>query len=106
MSDLNDMTASEKGIQKHENRQNRILHHLETIVADAASAAVSAATKTAVAPSLFKEKARKRTFTFYLIPGLSPHQFFSRYMVSAGGKSQSKRFTEPVKNTLIGWYDR
>lgn len=106
LSDLNDMTASEKGIQKHENRKNRILHHLETIAADAASAAASAATKTAVAPSLFKEKARKKTFTFYLIPGLSPHQFFSRYMVSAGGKSKSKRFKEPVKNTLIGWYDR
>lgn len=101
LSDVNDMTAFENGIKKHEKRQN-LLHHLETIVADAASAT----TKTAVAPSLFKEKARKKTFTFYLIPGLSPHQFFSRYMVSAGGKSQSKRFTEPVKNTLIGWYDR
>ena len=102
LSDFDAITALENAGDAKENRQTRLLHHLESIAADAASATI----KTATTPFLFKEKDSKRTLIFYIIPGLSPHQFFSRYMEASDPLSQNKRLTEPVKNTLIGWYDR
>ncbi len=99
LSDIDATGAFENG---SEPKENRLLHQLETIVADAASAATTAAT----APPLFNEKDRKRALIFYIIPGLSPHQFFSRYMEAAARVSQNKRSMEPAQNTLIGWYDR
>ncbi len=99
LSGIDTTAAFENG---SEPKENRLLHQLETIVADAASAATTAAT----APPLFNEKDRKRALIFYIIPGLSPHQFFSRYMEVAARVPQNKRSMEPAQNTLIGWYDR
>ena len=101
LQDIDKLTALENEIEKKENRHNRLLRHLQTIAADASSAA----TKTTTDPALFTEKNSKKGFIFYIIPGLSPHQFFSRYMESTGRRSQDKKPTESVKNTLIGWYD-
>lgn len=101
LQDIDYLAALENEIEKKENRHNRLLQHLQTLAADVSTAA----TKTTTAPVIFTEKARKKGFIFYIIPGLSPHQFFSRYMESTGRRSQDKKSTESVKNTLIGWYD-
>jgi len=101
LQNIDKLTALENEIEKKENRHNRLSQHLQTIAADASSAA----TKTTTDPAIFTEKNSKKGFIFYIIPGLSPHQFFSRYMESTGRRSQDKKSTESVKNTLIGWYD-
>lgn len=98
---IDDIPSLENEVEKKEKWQNHLMNLLETTIMDASSASTKATTP----PPVAMGKDRKRTLTFYIIPGLSPHQFFSRYIESTGGRLQGKKLTESVKNTLLGWYD-
>lgn len=101
LPDINGIPALESGIEAKEKWQNRLINTLETITTDASFASAEANLETPT----FIEIDRKKTLTFYIIPGLSPRQFFSRYIKPTGSQHQDKRDMEHVKNTLIGWYD-
>ena len=101
LPDINGIPVLESGIEEKEKWQNRLMKTLETVITDASFASTEASMKTPTSIEID----RKKTLTFYIIPGLSPHQFFSRYIKPTGSQPQDKRGMEHVKNTLIGWYD-
>ncbi|UCD88973.1 MAG: hypothetical protein JSW04_11030 [Desulfobacterales bacterium] len=101
LRNINDIPAAERRVEEPEKWHIRLMNTLETIITDASLKSVKASMKTPA----FIEIESNKNLTFFIIPEISPRQFFSRYIEPTGSQPQDKRDMAHVKNTLIGWYD-
>jgi hypothetical protein len=99
-ANIDDFFVLEKHMEKDENRQHRLLNHLEAVATGTASA------PTTPIPIALTGNAKheKEGFYFFIIPDISPRRFFTRYLTSSADPPLTEAPVKAVKNTLLCWF--